>query len=114
MNIEKKVRMEAELYELDMLPGVLIGKAVIDKDARIVGIVRNLKVTIPDFRIELIVKGVDIEIPIDIEKVSNVGNVVQLNTSMDSMESVDIEDIVKLTKELKEELIEKFKAIERF
>jgi len=98
---------EVELYELEQMPGELIGKAVIDSKARMVGIVRNVKITLPTFKVEIVIKGFDVEIPVDIQNVDTVGSVVKLKIQMDTIETVEIEDIIRLRKELNEEIRER-------
>ncbi|MCD6513453.1 MAG: hypothetical protein ACTSSP_08350 [Candidatus Asgardarchaeia archaeon] len=95
---------EVELYELDNIPGVLLGRIVIDSKARMVGIVRNIRITIPTFKVELVIKGIDVEIPVDVQNIDAVGNVVRLKVPMESIDTVEIEDIIKLQKELNEEI----------
>jgi hypothetical protein len=94
---------EAELYEV-MMPGRLVGRAVIDGAARIVGIVRSIRIALPGPRVELIVKGLDVEFPVDVKTVSAVGNVIQLQTVIKDAEVVELNDIARLRKELWEEI----------
>jgi hypothetical protein len=94
---------EAELYEL-MMPGRLVGRAVIDGGARIVGIVRSIRIALPGPRIELVVKGLDVEFPVDVRNVSAVGNVIQLQNLLKDAEVVELNDIARLRKELWEEI----------
>ncbi|MGQ4833226.1 MAG: hypothetical protein ACP6IS_04930 [Candidatus Asgardarchaeia archaeon] len=96
--------IEIELYELETMPGILLGRVVIDSKARMVGIVRSIRVTIPSFKVELIIKGLDVEIPVDAQSVEAVGNVVKLKVPMESIDSIEIEDIIKLQRELFEEI----------
>jgi len=69
--------VEAELYELSM-PGRLLGKEVLDNRARRIGIVRSIRIALNPTRSELIVKGAEVEFPVDFSKVDAVGTVVQL------------------------------------
>jgi hypothetical protein len=94
---------EAELYEV-MMPGRLVGRAVIDGAARIVGIVRSIRIALPGPRVELVVKGLDVEFPVDVKNVSAVGNVIQLQTVIKDAEVVELNDIARLRKELWEEI----------
>ena len=98
-----KPQTEAELYELSM-PGRLVGRAVIDGAARIVGIVRSIRVSLPELRVELIVKGLDVEFPVNVENVGAVGNVVQLLNTIKDADVVELHDIARLRKELWEEV----------
>ena len=102
---DKRSLAEAEMYELAMPGrGRLIGRAVIDAGAKIVGIVRSIKIILPEFRAELMVKGLDVEFPVDAKNISTVGNVVQLQNSIKDAEAVELEDIGRLRKELWEEI----------
>ena len=106
IKVKKEPQIETELYELENMPGIIIGRAVIDNSARMIGIVRNIKITLPNFKVEIIVKGQDVEIPIDIQNVENIGNIIQLKIPV-NMESIDIEDVISLRRELVEEIKEK-------
>jgi hypothetical protein len=77
---------------------------VIDGGARIVGIVRSIRVILPDLRVELVVKGLDVEFPVDVRNVSAVGNVVQLQNTIKDAEVVELHDVARLRKELWEEI----------
>jgi len=95
--------IEVELYEL-RVPGHIIGKEVIDGLARRVGVVRSVKLKLPDLKVELIVKGLDIEFPVDSEDISAVGNVIQLKTVIKEAEPIDIHQVAKLRKEILSEI----------
>ena len=62
--------VEAELYELSM-PGRLLGKEVLDNRARRIGIVRSIRIALNPTRSELIVKGAEVEFPVDFSKVDD-------------------------------------------
>ncbi|MGV9169081.1 MAG: hypothetical protein ACOC38_03970, partial [Promethearchaeia archaeon] len=66
---ETKPSIEAELYELSM-PGRLLGKEVLDSRARRIGIVRSIRISLHPTRSELIVKGAEVEFPVDFEKIA--------------------------------------------
>ncbi|HDQ16419.1 MAG TPA: PRC-barrel domain containing protein [Bacteroidetes bacterium] len=93
----------AELYELTM-PGELIGKEVIDASARKIGIVRNIKLTFPPARIEVIIKGLDVEFPLPMEVIANVGGVVQLKETIKQAEELEIRDVARLREEIANEI----------
>ncbi|MBS7288419.1 MAG: hypothetical protein KIH01_06655 [Candidatus Freyarchaeota archaeon] len=95
--------VQCELYELTV-PGDLVGKLVIDGAARIVGIVRSVKLTLPPARIEIVVKGLEVEFSVDISNVSAVGSVVQLKNVAKEAEPLEIKDAQRLRKELIEEI----------
>jgi len=94
----------SELYELGGMPGALVGRPVVDVDARMIGIVRSIRLTIPPFRMELMVKGLDVEIPIDVTNVAKVGSVVGLKSAIKTMEAIEIEDVSRLRRQLREEI----------
>jgi len=90
--------VEAEVYELQM-PGNIVGKEVIDGSARRIGIVRSLRITLPPGKIELQVKGLGVELPVDVSNIAAVGNVIQLNTVIKEAEEVGISDVQRLRDE---------------
>ncbi len=95
--------VEVELYELSV-PGKLIGKEVVDSRARRVGIVRSVRMNVPSLKAEIIVKGTEIEFPIDVENISAIGNLVQLQNIVREAEEIEIRDVVRLQNELWEEI----------
>ncbi len=95
--------IETELYEVSV-PGKLIGKAVIDSNARMIGIARSLRIKIPGGTPEIMVKGLDVEFPISVESVIAVGGIIQLDTSHNNVEEIDINDILQLREEIREEI----------
>ncbi|MHA1144737.1 MAG: hypothetical protein ACTSRW_08375 [Candidatus Helarchaeota archaeon] len=101
---EKGPVLEAELYELNV-PGSLILKEVMDSKAKRIGVVRCVKLTFPP-KVELIIKGLDMEIPIDYKNVSKVGTVIQLKTKIPVAEECDTNEIIRLQEEIKNEMKE--------
>jgi len=95
--------IEAELYELSM-PGRILGKEVLDSRARRIGIVRSIRIALHPTRSELIVKGAEVEFPVDFSKVDTVGSVVQLNSVVNDAEELEIHDIVRLRKEVLDDI----------
>lgn len=93
----------AELYELKM-PGQFIGKEVIDASARKIGIVRNIKLTFPPPGIEVIIKGLDVEFPLPMESIANIGGVVQLKETVKQAEELEIRDVARLRDEIANEI----------
>jgi sporulation protein YlmC with PRC-barrel domain len=91
--------IEAELYELKM-PGRLLGKEVLDNRARRIGIVRSIRISLHPIRSELIVKGAEVEFPVDFSKVDAVGTVVQLNSLVKDAEEIEVHDVIRLQKEV--------------
>lgn len=102
-NILEEGNVETELYEL-RIPGKILGKEVVDGKARRIGIVRSIRVTLPSLKVELIIKGLDVEFPVDVENISAVGSVVQLKTAIKEAEEIELHDVLKLRKEILAEL----------
>ncbi|MHA2188498.1 MAG: hypothetical protein ACW99V_09705, partial [Candidatus Thorarchaeota archaeon] len=72
--------------------------------AKRIGIVRSIRIALHPTRSELIVKGAEVEFPIDFSKVETVGTVVQLNTVVKDSEELEIHDIVRLQKEVLDDI----------
>jgi hypothetical protein len=89
---------EAEVYELQM-PGNIIGKEVIDGSARRIGIVRSLRIMLPPGKVELQVKGLGVELPVDVSNITAVGNVIQLSNTVKEAEEISIADVQRLRAE---------------
>jgi sporulation protein YlmC with PRC-barrel domain len=110
MMTKQPIDIDIELFEL-MFPGKLIGKAVIDANARMIGVIRNIRIQIPSPTISLTVKGLDTEFTVKSEDIQAIGNVVQLNVIIKHSEPVEINDIIKLRNEIQEELIHFFSLL---
>jgi sporulation protein YlmC with PRC-barrel domain len=95
--------VEAELYELSM-PGRLLGKEVLDNRAKRIGIVRSIRIALNPTRSELIVKGAEVEFPVDFSKVDAVGTVVQLNSVVKDAEEIEVHDVIRLQKEVLDDI----------
>lgn len=95
--------MMAELYELS-IPGQLIGKEVIDASARKIGVVRNVKLTFPPAKINVIIKGLDVEFQLPMDSISTVGGVVQLKDPIKQAEELEIRDVARLREEIANEI----------
>jgi sporulation protein YlmC with PRC-barrel domain len=95
--------VEAELYELNM-PGRILGKEVLDSRARRIGIVRSIRIGLNPTRSEMIVKGAEVEFPVDFSKVETVGTIVQLNSVVKDAEEIEIHDVIRLQKEVLDEV----------
>jgi len=106
-NIDEQETLVAELYEIDAIPGRLLGLPVVDKSARMIGIVRNVKLTFLPFRVELVIKGIDVEMPVDASQIEQVGTVIRLSIKMKTMENIEIEEVSKLRRQLKDEIAAK-------
>lgn len=95
--------IEAELYELSM-PGRILGKEVLDSRAKRIGIVRSIRISLNPTRSELIVKGAEVEFPVDFSKVDAVGTVVQLNSVVKDAEEIEIHEVMRLQKEVLDDI----------
>ncbi len=95
--------IEAELYELSM-PGRLLGKEVLDSRARRIGIVRSIRISLHPTRSELIVKGAEVEFPVDFSAIDTVGTVVQLNSVVRDAEEIEVHDVIRLQKEVLDDI----------
>ncbi len=104
MMTKQPIDIDIELFEL-MFPGKLVGKAVIDANARMIGVIRNIRIQIPSPTISLTVKGLDTEFTVKSENIQAIGNVVQLNIIIKHSEPIEINDIMKLRNEIQEELV---------
>jgi sporulation protein YlmC with PRC-barrel domain len=100
---ENMPSIEAELYELKM-PGRILGKEVLDNRARRIGIVRSIRIALHPLRSELIVKGAEVEFPVDFSKVETVGTVVQLNSLVKDAEEIEVHDVIRLQKEVLDDI----------
>ena len=103
-NKDKSYIVETDLFELN-LPGQFILKEVVDKESKRIGVVRNIRLKFPP-KVELIVKGLDIEIPIDLKDIQKVGSIIQLKTKIKVAEEVDVSEVVRLQKEVEQEMRE--------
>ncbi|MHA1299727.1 MAG: hypothetical protein ACTSO9_09855 [Candidatus Helarchaeota archaeon] len=103
-NKNKNFTVETDLYELN-LPGQFISKEVVDKDSKRIGVVRNIRLKFPP-KVELIIKGLDIEIPVDFKNVQKVGTIIQLKTKIKVAEEVDVSEVVRLQREIEQEMRE--------
>lgn len=110
MMTKQPIDIDIELFEL-MFPGKLVGKAVIDANARMIGVIRNIRIQIPSPTISLTVKGLDTEFTVKSENIQAIGNVVQLNIIIKHSEPVEINDIMKLRNEIQEELVHFFSLL---
>ncbi|NHI92757.1 MAG: hypothetical protein EAX96_09680 [Candidatus Lokiarchaeota archaeon] len=96
--------IQSELYELN-LPGELILKEVMDGSAKRIGVVRCVRVSFPT-KVELIIKGLDVEIPINFNDIINIGTVIQLKSKIKVAEECDVNEVVRLRSEIQQEVKE--------
>lgn len=100
---EEAKNVMAELYELS-IPGQIIGKEVIDASARKIGVVRNVKLTFPPTKVNVIIKGLDVEFQLPFDSISTVGGVVQLKETIKQAEELEIRDVARLREEIATEI----------
>lgn len=103
-NNKKNYILETDLYELN-LPGQFILKEVVDKDSKRIGVVRNIRLKFPQ-KVDLIIRGLDIELPVDLKDVQKVGSIIQLKTKIKVAEECDVSEVVRLRKEIEQEMRE--------
>ena len=96
---------QTEFFEATF-PGNLVGKEILDKSARRLGVVKSIKIEYLPWKIFLIVKGINLELPVDISEVENIGSVIQLKTKITAMPEINISDVIKIKKEIKDEIEE--------
>ena len=105
--------IDLELFEL-RFPGKIIGKAVIDADAQMIGVIRNVRVQIgPSPTVtSLTVKGLNTEFEIKSENIKAIGNVVNLTVTIKHSEPIEVQDIIRLRNEIQEELLHFYQIIQ--
>jgi hypothetical protein len=94
---------QVEFFET-IFPGKLCGKEVVDKQSRRIGIIKHIIVEYLPWKVSLIVKGLNIEIPVDIREVENIGTLVQLKTKITALPEINVNDLIRIRDEVKEEL----------
>jgi len=95
--------LEIELFEIPY-PGKIIGKAVVDANARMVGVVRSIQFSVIKGDLKLVVRSQDKEKAISISAVDNIGNVVHLAEVLLEFEEIDLDDVVRLRAEVEAEI----------
>ncbi len=89
------------------MPGKILGKEVVDASAKRIGIVRSIRLSLsnlPQIKAEIVIKGLEVEFPVDIENVQAVGSVVQLKTFIKEAREVDVREVMSLRKKILEEI----------
>ena len=99
MSHEKTNEREAELYELKM-PGEFIGKEVIDSEARKIGIVRSVRLKLVPLEVSLIIKGIEVEFPVNAKDIDVVGSLIKLKIPAKHSEEIEIQDVINLREEI--------------
>ena len=94
---------QVEFYE-PIFPGQLAGKEVFDKESRRLGLIKSIRIEYLPWKVSLIIKGLNLEIPVDLSEVSNIGTVVQLKTKITAMPELNVNDVIRLREEIKEDL----------
>nr|MDO8108759.1 hypothetical protein [Candidatus Sigynarchaeota archaeon] len=102
--------LETELYELSV-PGKLIGKEIIDVEARRIGICHSIKLRFGtdkknEMKIELfvIIKGLDVEFDIPFTQIDKIGNVIKLKIPARQADELHAKDAVRLQEDLAAEI----------
>ena len=96
--------IEITLFE-PIIPGELLGKEVIDSEARRVGIIRGIKIKYPPLKAMLIIRGKELEIDIPIDYVEQIGKTVVKVKKRIDLDEITAEDVITLTNELKKEIV---------
>ena len=85
-------------------PGKLVGKEVLDKDSRRLGIIKAIRVEYLPWNVSLIIKGLNVELPVNFSEVESIGTVVILKTRISVFPEIDINNLITLREEVKEDL----------
>ncbi len=96
--------IELTLFE-PIIPGELLGKEVIDSEARRVGIIRGIKIKYPPLKAMLIIRGKELEVDVPIEYIEQVGKTVVKVKKRIDLDEITAEDVIVLTNELRKEII---------
>src|SRR5271157_2658720 len=96
---EKLNEREAELYELTM-PGEFLGKEVVDSEARKVGIVRSIRLKLVPLEVSLIVKGIEVEFPVNAKDIEVAGGIIKLKIPAKHSDEIEIQDVINLREEV--------------
>ena len=96
---EKSTEREAELYELGM-PGEFLGKEVIDSEARKIGVVRSIRMKLVPLEVSVIVKGIEVEFPVNARDIEVVGGIIKLKIPAKHSDEIDIQDVINLREEI--------------
>lgn len=101
---------ETEVYEL-AVPGRLIGKEIIDAEARRIGICRSVKIKFSGdkktglkYELFLTVKGLDVEFDIPLTDVDIIGNVIKLKMVARQADDLPVRDVIRLQEDVAGEI----------
>ncbi len=100
--------VELTLFE-PIIPGELLGKEVIDAEARRVGIVRGIRLRYPPLKAFLIIRGKELEIDIPIDFIDQIGKTVVKVKKRIDLDEITAEDVIILMNELKREIAAELK-----
>ena len=103
MTKKKHPSHEVEFFE-STFPGKLVGKEVLDKDSRRIGIIKSIRIEHLPWKISLMIKGINLEIPVDLSEVENIGTIVQLKSIITAMPEIDENEMIRLKNEIRYEL----------
>ncbi len=101
---------ETEFYEL-AVPGRIVGKEIIDAEARRVGICHSVKFRVMVDKkgelkpqLSLVIKGLDIEFDVSIDDVEIVGNVIKLKILARQADELHVRDVIRIQEEIASEI----------
>ncbi|MHA1792934.1 MAG: hypothetical protein ACTSVI_09845 [Promethearchaeota archaeon] len=101
---------EAEFYEMSV-PGMLVGKEIIDSNARRIGLCHSLKIRFAKNKknelistIMLVIKGLDIEFDIPIDDIEVIGNVIKLKVPGNQADELQVKDVIRLQEDIAGEI----------
>ena len=101
---------ETEFYEMTV-PGKLIGKEIIDSEARRIGLCHSIKMRFfmdkkqgLKNEVFLVVKGLGIEFNIPMEDVDLIGNVIKLKVPAKQAEEIAARDVIRLQEDIAGEI----------
>ncbi|MBD3185403.1 hypothetical protein GF325_01135 [Candidatus Bathyarchaeota archaeon] len=101
---------ETEMYEMEV-PGKLVGKEIIDADARRIGICHSIKLRVSTGKkgelhhgMLLVIKGLDIEFDMTMDDVDIIGNVIKLKVPARQADELDVRDVIRIQEEIAGEI----------
>lgn len=101
---------ETEVYEM-MVPGTLVGKEIIDSDARRIGVCRSIKIRFPQNKknelkhaLFLVIKGLDIEFDVSIDDVEVIGNIIKLKIPARQADDLQVADVLRIQEDIAGEI----------
>ncbi|MCD6491134.1 MAG: PRC-barrel domain-containing protein [Candidatus Njordarchaeia archaeon] len=105
---------KADINEIDIvlfepiIPGTLIGKEVIDNNARRLGIVKGIRLKYPPLKLFLVVRGKDSEENIPFDSIDKIGTIIKLKTSI-TKDEIAIHEVLMILENIRKEISSLFK-----